>query len=38
MQKESYAFPSKTYQYLILNLYGIDGINLQFVYWKHKRV
>ena len=27
-QKETFASSSKTYQYLILNVYGINGINL----------
>ena len=27
-QKETFASSSKTYQYFILNVYGINGINL----------
>ena len=32
-KKETFASSSKTYQYLILNIYGIDRIILRFVYW-----
>ena len=32
-QKKTFASSSETYQYLILKIYGSDGINPRFVYW-----
>ena len=32
-RKKIFDSSSKTYQYLILKIYGSDGINLWFVYW-----